>query len=402
MSNVHWLKTINNFRRVEGDFGIIDKVPVGVYNIGLSMQGWYLERFADKFVFDYKVYGLQSEFCDYVVKTFENTTGNLGIMLTGTKGTGKTVTAKMLANKFNLPIIIVKDMGDNNQGLIEYLNGFNFDCVLFLDEFEKNFSDEDSTILQIMDGVYNIGYRKIFLLTTNYLNVNENLIGRPSRIRYVKRFGNLNIKTVEEYLDDALLVPEARQDIIDFIDSLSISTIDILKTIVNEVNIHGVDSLEKCKDFFNVNRLSYEYRGIKGCIDYDLFIGYPSKYNIDSFLKDVEKYKDRFTIPAPKFLGEIPQEEWTEEQRKAYNEYCEHRSYSFNGMQYYNATADKKFVHLKPGDLFEEEKIIFIDKKKNVVITRSTYDNGIILYQVSNPSEKPSLYSKSEIADLIY
>jgi hypothetical protein len=71
-------------------------------------------------------------------------------------------------------------------------------------------------------------------------------------------------------------------------------------------------------------------------------------------------------------------------------------------MQYYNATADKKFVHLKPGDLFEEEKIIFIDKKKNVVITRSTYDNGIILYQVSNPSEKPSLYSKSEIADLIY
>jgi hypothetical protein len=323
-------------------------------------------------------------------------------MLTGTKGTGKTVTAKMLANKFNLPIIIVKDMGDNNQGLIEYLNGFNFDCVLFLDEFEKNFSDEDSTILQIMDGVYNIGYRKIFLLTTNYLNVNENLIGRPSRIRYVKRFGNLNIKTVEEYLDDALLVPEARQDIIDFIDSLSISTIDILKTIVNEVNIHGVDSLEKCKDFFNVNRLSYEYRGIKGCIDYDLFIGYPTKYNIDSFLKDVEKYKDRFTIPAPKFLGEIPQEEWTEEQHKAYDEYCERRSYSFNGMQYYNATADKKFVHLKPGDLFEDEKIIFIDKKKNVVITRSTYDNGIILYQVSNPSEKPSLYSKSEMSDLIY
>ena len=402
MNNVHWLKTINNFRRVEGDFGIIDKLPMGVYNIGLSMQGWYLERFADKFAFDYKVYGLQNEFCDYVVKTYENTTGNLGIMLTGTKGTGKTVTAKMLANRFNLPIIIVKDMGENNQGLIEYLNGFNFDCVLFLDEFEKNFSDEDSTILQIMDGVYNIGYRKIFLLTTNYLNVNENLIGRPSRIRYVKKFGNLSIKTVEEYLDDALLVPEARQDIIDFIDSLSISTIDILKTIVNEVNIHGAGSLEKCKDFFNVNRLSYEYRGIRGCIDYDLFVGNPSKYNIESFLKDVEKYKNRFSIPVPKFISDIPQGEWTEEQHKAYDEYCERRNYLFNGMQYYNATADKKFVHLKPGDLFGEEKILFIDKKKNVIITEDMYGDNIHLYQISNPLEKPSLYSKSEMTNLIY
>ena len=397
MSNVHWLKTINTFRRVEGDFGIIDKVPVGVYNIGLSMQGWYLERFADEFVFDYKVYGLQNEFCDYVLKTYENTTGNLGIMLTGTKGTGKTVTAKMLANRFNLPIIIVKDMGDNNQGLIEYLNGFNFDCVLFLDEFEKNFSDEDSTILQIMDGVYNIGYRKIFLLTTNYLTVNENLIGRPSRIRYIKKFGNLSIKTVEEYLDDALLVPEAREGIIEFIDSLSISTIDILKTIVNEVNIHGVDSLEECKDFFNVNRLNYEYRCIKGYVDYDVFVGNPSKYNIDSFLRDVEKYKNRFNVVAPKFLGDIPREEWTEEQRKEYDEFNELRSYSFSGMQYCTATIDKRFDHLKPGDSFGGDKIVLIDKKKNVLIAKDTYNDGVYLYQISNPLEKPSLYSNSDV-----
>jgi hypothetical protein len=277
------------------------------------------------------------------------------------------------------------------------LNGFNFDCVLFLDEFEKNFSDEDSTILQIMDGVYNIGYRKIFLLTTNYLNVNENLIGRPSRIRYVKKFGNLSIKTVEEYLDDALLVPEAREGIIEFVDSLSISTIDILKTIVNEVNIHGVNSLEECKDFFNVNRLNYEYRGIKGHVDYDMFVGNPSKFNIDTFLKDIEKYKNRFNVVSPKFISDIPRDKWTEEQRKEYDEYHELRSYSFSGIQYYTVTLDKKFDHLKPGDLLGGDKIILIDKKKNVIITRDTYSDGVYLYQVSNPSEKPSLYSDSDV-----
>lgn len=37
-------------------------------------------------------------------------------------------------------------------------------------------------------------------------------------------------------------MPEARQDLL---DSLTISTIDILKTIVNEVNIHGIEGLRR-------------------------------------------------------------------------------------------------------------------------------------------------------------
>lgn len=77
-----------------------------------------------------------------------------------------------------------------------------------------NFSESDSTILQIMDGVYNSKYRKVFLLTTNAMTINENMVGRPSRIRYVKEFGNLDLKVV----NDALQVPEARQDLLDFID----------------------------------------------------------------------------------------------------------------------------------------------------------------------------------------
>lgn len=55
-----------------------------------------------------------------------------------------------------------------------------------------------------MDGVFNSPYRRVFLLTTNNLYVNENLIGRPSRIRYKKTFGNLQPEVVQEYLDDNL------------------------------------------------------------------------------------------------------------------------------------------------------------------------------------------------------
>ena len=37
--------------------------------------------------------------------------------------------------KLNVPVIIVKGMGDMNYALMEYLSSFNFDCVYFFDGF---------------------------------------------------------------------------------------------------------------------------------------------------------------------------------------------------------------------------------------------------------------------------
>lgn len=395
MIKVSWLQSNNTYKKVEGDFSTVETVPVGIYNIGLSMSGWYLEKYADKFTFDYKIYGLQTEFCEHVLKTYKNTKGNFGIMLTGTKGTGKTVTAKILANYFNLPVIIVKDMGDSNQAMIEYLSGFNFDCVLFFDEFEKNFSDKDSTILQIMDGVYNSGYRKIFLLTTNEMTINENLVGRPSRIRYVRRFGNLDLKTVEEYLDDALEVPEARQELIDFIDTLTISTIDILKTIVNEVNIHGIQGLMKAKEFFNVSTLEYHYKCYRGYCSDGIFDdeNLRKKYNIKVFIRDVEHYMN--PMLAPDFMSKKEEEEWTDAERAKAQEYYDYRHYTFGGISYAECYTNCKFRNLKINDEFNGEEIIAIDPKHNVVVTH--YDEYCYFYFIKNPDAKPSLYGNEEM-----
>lgn len=53
------------------------------------MTGFYLSKIAESFTFDYKLYGLNQKFIDYVLRTYENTTGNLGVLLDGIKGTGK-------------------------------------------------------------------------------------------------------------------------------------------------------------------------------------------------------------------------------------------------------------------------------------------------------------------------
>lgn len=392
--NKVWMCSGSTYTQVGSGYKVSESLPIGIYSISLTMTGYHLDRYANKFVFPYKMYGLQKDFIDHVIKTYNNTEGNLGILLTGTKGTGKTVTAKELANKLNLPVIIVKDMGDSNQSMIEFLSSIEGDCVLFLDEFEKNFKESDSTILQIMDGVYNSNYRKIFLLTTNAMTINENMVGRPSRIRYVKKFGNLDLKVVNEYLDDALEVQEARQDLLDFIDSLTISTIDILKTIVNEVNIHGIEGLRKAKSFFNVITNEYTYSCVRGYAYTGEVEKDRDKFSVNNFFKAVE----RFNNPMPKPIVD-DENNCTKEERKALNEYYEYRRHNFHNLSYSFVYSSTKFSNLKVGDDFYNEEVIAIDKKLNVVVTKE--DDEINYYWIKDPNSKPSLYHTEKYDSLV-
>ena len=380
MERVSWIQNGSNYKRVEGNVSNVDTVPRGVYNVGLSMTGWYLEKTADEFIFNYKVYGLQSKFMQHVLTAFENTKGNFGILLNGTKGTGKSVTAKVLANKFNLPVVVVKSFGENNAQLIEFLASFNFDCVFFFDEFEKNFSDKDSSILQIMDGVYTSEYRRIFLLTTNETNINDNLISRPSRLRYIHEFGNLEPEITREYLNDTLNDKSRIEDVVDFVDTLQISTIDILKSIVEEINIFGFDKFMENKSFFNIKTAAYTYRTKRVYLRNDEEL---HEYSIDKFLSDLKLYEkkpNRFNYPND------------EEFEKVYNEY---RNTIYREPDYCTLSdIQKSFKSLKIGDhigRYSGERVIFVDHTHNVFITKDYNDDDYYYYFVENPNQRPSL-----------
>lgn len=87
--NKIWMNSGSVYTEIGSGYEVSESLPVGVYNVNLTRTGFHLDKYADKFIFPYKVYGLQEDFIEHVIKTYNNTTGNLGIMLTGTKGTGK-------------------------------------------------------------------------------------------------------------------------------------------------------------------------------------------------------------------------------------------------------------------------------------------------------------------------
>ena len=428
---VSWIKSGNEYQRVEGECDNVETLPPGIYTVHLSdKKGWWLEFYREKFTFDYKIYGCDEGFIDYFMTTYENTKGNIGVMFNGIKGTGKTVTAKVLANKLNVPIIIVKGMGDFNPALMEYLSSFNFDCVYFFDEFEKNFKDDDASVLQIMDGVYNSEYRKVFLLTTNRTWVNENLLSRPSRIRYIKEFKNIGKDLIDEYMEDNLNDKSAKEDNITYIDSLDVSTIDILKTAVQEVNIHGKEAFRKNMKVLNADLMSIKY------MCYLLPAGRSWKLSVDEFLCAVKEFEKQFDshgfekkrnlsgdvldeiatndlpddlpyikpvsskyaktqvngayagiFETDEFSSILPSTGHTQSGRLSDDTI---RTLSENMRRGWRVESDIPLKSLKVGDDWYNETVVYVDPSKAVVVTDN--DGAINYYYITNPDESKSNY----------
>lgn len=364
-----FLKRGDFYSQAEGNFDVMPTLDDGIYQMHQNpMTGEiFLEKIAEKFTFGFKLYGLDDKLISHVIDMYnkQETKRNIGVLLNGAKGTGKTVTAKVLCNKLGLPVIIVD--GPIN-GLTQFLAGINHDCVFLFDEFEKNFrfrddDDEDAageSLLSIMDGVYNGNNCHVFILTTNELRVNDNLISRPSRIRYLKSFGDvIDKKILLEYIDDNLKYPEYKDSLIEFIDSLTIGTIDIVKSIVDEINIHNC-GVEEFKDFFNVQEATYHY----------------STRTWSFNLCDNETYT---------------KEEFLKNAKAPYSEDIEWRP------QYSSLSLKRSIKRFKKGDLILDRfQIIEIDLERSYMLVGDTrYRDNRVMYYFENIDEKPSIFDAS-------
>lgn len=197
-----------------------------------------------------KVYGHNTSITTKIMNLFERNVGRTsGVMLEGTKGTGKTLTAAEVciqANSLDIPVIILQSPYSGEK-FNDFMNSITEKCVVFIDEFEKTFKEQDDidSVLQLLDG--GIKTHKLFLMTSNtQLSKNEKLqflFNRPGRVHYLFSYGSLSNEIVQEYLDDCLQYKEYESSIKNLKRSFKVFTMDILKTIVNEVNFYGASKL---------------------------------------------------------------------------------------------------------------------------------------------------------------
>ena len=169
------------------------------------------------------------------VNTYFEKTDKLstGVMLSGVKGTGKTVMAKVIAQNSNLPVIVVDE--DFPTGRInDFFRKFSTPVAVIFDEVDKYWNTEE--LLGWLDGVQTNAKKLVLFTCNNENNISEFLQNRCSRIRYKRHFeANDNARFLKEILRDKGIALNEIENTYNFIiNNFCLLSIDNILSFIDE------------------------------------------------------------------------------------------------------------------------------------------------------------------------
>ncbi len=258
----------NTYEIFDDSLRTFDSLPTQTYVVRFSKnRGFFLEKYVDIEITENKIYGAHLDKVNKVLRSFESANRSLGVILSGDKGIGKSLFAKLLAIKAMrryIPLIVVDTFVP---GIASYLESIEQEVMVLFDEFDKTFgevkqSDGEASpqahLLSLFDGVS--GGKKLFVITCNELRkLNDYLINRPGRFHYHFRFEYPSAQEVREYLEDK--IPEEQYGEIDSIIAFSKRinlNYDCLRAIAFEISM-GSKFKDAIKDLNIINMESERY-----------------------------------------------------------------------------------------------------------------------------------------------
>lgn len=236
----------------------------------------------ERFKLPSKIYDVNNNLRDSISKSFNANNKNLGVLLTGNKGQGKSLEAKLICKEMKLPIIVINKSIPQEVNFVKFFNDIKQNYILFVDEFEKLFKEKGTSedkensyhrqeiFLSFMDGVLTNEHKVLFLLTTND-SVNEFFINRPSRIKFLVEYSELPEELFNLITTDKLKNKELRIDLEENVSLINLN-IDLLISIIDDINLFN-KPFSEFKDIYNYK--------------FELY-----KYEVSKIINGVEKYEN--------------------------------------------------------------------------------------------------------------
>lgn len=247
-----------------------DRLPAKTYIIRFEkLSGFYLDEYSDIDVAEDRIYGNHLQKTQKVLRSFGQFDRNLGVILSGSKGIGKSLFAKLLSGealKNDIPVIIVDKY---ISGIASYIETIDQNILVLFDEFDKTFGDvkvpdgeveAQSALLGLFDGI--TAGKKLFVITCNDIRkLSDFIVNRPGRFHYHFRFEYPSAEEIRTYLYDKL--DASRHGEIERIIAFSRKVdlnYDCLRAIAFEIN--NGESFQGAVSDLNIINLSQEYYDI--------------------------------------------------------------------------------------------------------------------------------------------
>lgn len=232
---------------------VSDKLEAQVYTLQYSMlAGFYLKIDKPSFILPSKLFGAIQDKSIKIQATYHSRSTSTGILLTGDKGSGKTLLVQHLANAMitkGIPVVCINEAyaGDNFNSFISSLG----EVVIIFDEFEKVYgTDEGPTqqdLLTLFDGT--ASSKRLMLLTANQAHkIDKFFIDRPGRIYYHLRYEKLEESTTMEYCAALGISETVTNEIIEISRQTFTFSFDMLQAIVAEYKQFPAAITEVIKD----------------------------------------------------------------------------------------------------------------------------------------------------------
>ena len=269
---MHIVESGKRYRIFNNAITTYDQLPPKTYRVDYDpdTRTFSLLEAHDFEIPETKIYGQHLDKVKKVLNSMDKMNRNLGVILSGDKGIGKSLFSKCLglkARKKGIPVILVNEY---HEGIANFLEEIEQTVMILFDEYDKTFDEKkhncQAEMLSLFDGVS--AGKKLFVITCNEIqSLSQYLINRPGRFHYHFRFLYPTADEIRDYMEDKL--DKQYYDEIENVIAFSVRMnrkYDCLRYIAFELN-NGLKFQEAINDL-NIIRIS-QYKNIKIIVEFE-------------------------------------------------------------------------------------------------------------------------------------
>lgn len=269
---MHIVESGKRYRIFNNAITTYDQLPPKTYRVDYDPETriFSLLEAHDFEIPEIKIYGQHLDKVKKVLNSMDKMNRNLGVILSGDKGIGKSLFSKCLglkARKKGIPVILVNEY---HEGIANFLEEIEQTVMILFDEYDKTFDEKkhncQAEMLSLFDGVS--AGKKLFVITCNEIqSLSQYLINRPGRFHYHFRFLYPTADEIRAYMEDKL--DKQYYDEIENVIAFSVRmnlNYDCLRSIAFELN-NGLKFQEAINDL-NIIRIS-QYKNIKIIVEFE-------------------------------------------------------------------------------------------------------------------------------------